>query len=167
MAEDDLPTLERLCIETTPLHTLLTNRSRTVAALVAEVPQRFVDIACYWLERAHIVVPASSSPPSDVSSAHSEHRRHVQARVGSELSVIVAAWLSELDGATPVRREGPAVAVLLDSGTSGIKATLRASILSGYPAAMLPDPQTMMLFNADERSPNDCRPRGVWRYGQQ
>lgn len=180
VAEDDLPTLERLCIETTPLHMLLTNRSTTVrlrrdvdeppydpeeypvtaacracaalgAALVAEDPQRFVDIACYWLNRAHIVVPAPSSPPLDVSSAHAERRRHVQATVGSDLSVIVAAWLSELDGAAPVRREGPAVVVLLDSGTSGTKATLRATILGGYPAALLPDPQSMMLFSADER----------------
>lgn len=112
-----------------------------------------LDVARTWLAHTN-AAPGAAAPAGWVLPA-CRHRRRlvtiVESLHGREFGTAMVVWLLELDQAGPRRRAEAAVEVLLDRGDTGIRATLRGAVLRGTPAALVPDPRSMVLFSADER----------------
>ncbi|MFG2868509.1 hypothetical protein [Streptomyces sp. NPDC048338] len=148
----------------------VTGAVRAAAALglvLVDEEDRLADhlaVALTWL--AHMRAAADAPWPAGrpaPACAHRDRRSAPACARCTRLSAVVAAlgsdphgttlfvWLLALQMEDPKKGASATVDVLLDRGDRGIRATLRAATLRGLPAALVPDPWSMLLFSADDR----------------
>ncbi|MCX4564660.1 hypothetical protein OHA02_52230 [Streptomyces phaeochromogenes] len=110
-------------------------------------------IALAWLAHARAVVGARW--PAVRAAPPCEYRTRMSAVVQSlgadPHGTTVVVWLLVLQNTDAKKGATATIEVLLDRGDCGIRATLRCTTLRQLPAALVPDPRSMMLFSADAR----------------
>ncbi|WP_030154520.1 hypothetical protein [Glycomyces sp. NRRL B-16210] len=120
-------------------------------ALVADQPDEHLGAALKWLRVAQHNAPAQVDLPTTAwDCGHPEKMAALTNLLAEENHRLTAlVWLLAIDGAELRERQGPAVNVLLDAGSSGAHATLRLIRFPQLPSGLVPDPRAMGLFSAD------------------
>ncbi|MFD6549049.1 hypothetical protein [Streptomyces sp. NPDC058398] len=137
----------------------VTGAVRAVAALgLALVDEEdrikeHLDITLAWLTHTRAVVGARwpAGRPAPGGAYQARMSAIIQALDADPHGTTVIVWLLALLNTDAKKGATAAVEVLLDSGNRGIRATLRCTTLRRLPAALVPDPRSMLLFSADAK----------------
>lgn len=110
-------------------------------------------IALTWLAHIRAVVgaPWPAGRPAPTCAYRVRMSAVVRALGADPHGTTAVVWLLALQDAPLKQGAAATVEVLLDRGDRGVRASLRCTTLRRLPAALVPDPRSMLLFSADAR----------------